>query len=152
MPYTVPEHLKAFIENYRAWPEGDVEIGRALGELVDEAEACSQEYETLEGLVQQYRLHELHGVNDEKHNATEQTAIALKLLSQIRAAEDEHMLVALFENKDPIKDLKATHKRYDELEVLRSRVLGVVTQAGAIAPGAKIDDNRLVILLQTLMP
>ena len=57
----------------------------------------------------------------------------------------------LFE-EEGIAELQAWLREHDALDVLRTRVVSVVKKAGALAMDAQIEDNRLVILLETLMP
>lgn len=142
------DKAKEFVKTYRAWDQGDVELGRELEAMLTQAELLEEFTSEVEA---NRRLNELHNVQAQE-NTLDKVEKALDLLEAVRRVLDRDQVVALFELPDAVQTLEGTLKRRDELDVFRSLVLGAVRQSGAIAMDANPDDNRLVTLIKALMP
>lgn len=142
------EKLRAFLETYRVWADKDADLEAELREVLDNAEVGDREAEVIETLATTHVPEPMHTAAGDHLNAIERLLLHYQRLAKRLASEQqielwtEEGVAALFEYLN----------QRDALDVLRCRIVGVVKKAGALDMKAQPDDNRLVIMLETLMP
>lgn len=138
------ERVKAFLDHYRVWELKDELLEREMAELVEDADGWESRWADTE----RRHVELLEHFGADPLDAADR---ALTLLTMVKRTLDRHEVVSIVE-PEGLADLTAMVVRYDELDAFRSRVLGVVKQAGALDMKAQPDDNRLLTLLGVLMP
>ena len=142
------DKVRAFLDTYRVWEGKDADLEVELREVLDNAEIGDNEAQVAEDLVREHIPEPLMGKDGDSLNAIERV---LRYYGTVAKTLKDQFDLDLTQ-EDGLATLVDQLKQRDALDVLRSRVVGVVKQAGALDMKAQPDDNRLVILLTTLMP
>ena len=140
------DKVRAFIETYRVWPQADTDLERELTEVLELAEQGDAEEEALDQVAFSH-VPEPCLTEDSLVSVERLLTHYGQVAERLRAGEGLELWTP--EGSDQLGELLAQR---DALNVFRSRVLGVVKQAGALDIKAQPDDNHLVILLTALMP
>ena len=140
------DKVRAFLETYRVWPEGDRDLEQELTTLLDDYEQGEQ---FMRDVVLAHRLHEITGGDTLSDQET--VAKIAALFQELRAVFDLDQQVDLA-GDSPIPELKALLKSRDDLEAFRMQILGAVKSTKALAMNAYPDDNQLVIIVKALFP